>query len=108
MQSLMVKGKIKKIARDGDAWKVAISFPESYKPLTRNANCSGELEYSLYRIEGWTDETLDLHEVQVAAINPDTKEFKVVAGDSSLLPERVKTDILTAARDAMHDAEQRV
>jgi hypothetical protein len=87
------------------AWNVVLSFPDSVASLKRNQNIAGSLEYTLFKIQSWTDEPVDLNEVHLAAINTDTNEYKLVKGDDASVPERVQYEMLSEAREAMSEAE---
>jgi hypothetical protein len=86
-------------------WNVVISFPEAVAGYRKNITVAGPLDYVLYQIQGWTDEPVDLNEISLMAYNENTTEYKLVKGDDASVPERIQTEMLDTAREAMLDAE---
>lgn len=97
--------KVLKSYPNDNVWNVVISFPEAVEGLTVNANVAGPLDYLLYRIQGWTDEPVDLNELRLVAFNETTNEYKLVKADDETVPERVQSEMLSNAREAMLEAE---
>lgn len=90
---------------EDNVWNVVISFPEATEGLRNNTKVTGPLEYVLYQIQGWTDEPVDLNELRLVAFNENTNEYKLVKAEDETVPERVQSEMLSAAREAMLDAE---
>jgi hypothetical protein len=87
-------------------WNVVISYPEALEGMRNNAKVLGPLEYLLYQIQGWTDEPVDLNELRLMAFNEDSNEYKLIKADDESVPERVQYEMLSAAREAMLEAEE--
>lgn len=90
---------------DDKVWNVVISFPETLEGLRNNSKVAGPLDYLLYQIQGWTDEPVDLNELRLMAFNENTHEYKLVKADDESVPERVQSEMLSVAREAMLEAE---
>lgn len=107
MNSIIEKADIKvlKSYPKDKVWNVVITFPEVLAGYHNNSKVAGSLDYVLYRIQGWTDEPVDLNELRLSAFNMSTNEYKLVKGDDVSVPERTQTELLNAAREAMTDAE---
>jgi hypothetical protein len=97
--------KVLKAYAADKVWNVVISFPEELEGFKSNANLAGPLDYVLHQIQGWTDEPVDLNEIRLMAYNEDTREYKLVKADDESVPERVQSELLSAAREAMFEAE---
>lgn len=89
-------------------WNVVISFQSAAEGLRNNVNVANPLSYSVFRIEGWTDEPVDMNEVLLIAVNSSTEEYKVMAGDDESVPESVHMRMLSEARDIMFDVSERL
>lgn len=86
-------------------WNVVITFPDELDGFRSNINVKGSLDFALYQIQGWTDEPVDLNEMQLMAYNESKREYKLVKGDDEDVPENVQMELLSAAREAMLNAE---
>lgn len=100
--------KVLKSYPNDNVWNVVISFPEVVEGLKANPKITAPLDYLLYQIQGWTDEPVDLNELRLVAFNEDTNEYKLVKADDETVPERVQSEMLSAAREAMQEAENRL
>lgn len=98
--------KVLKGYPEDNVWNVVISFPEVLEEYTTNSKVAGPLDYVLYQIQGWTDEPVDLNELRLMAYNENTKEYKLIKGDDYSVPERVQSEMLSEARDAMLETEE--
>lgn len=108
MNSIAEKADIKvlKSYPKDKVWNVALSFPEVLAGYKSNSKVAGALDYSVYQIQGWTDEPVDLNEVRLMAFNMGTGEYKLVKGDDASVPERIQLEMLNEAREAMIEAEE--
>lgn len=82
-------------------WNVIITLPESIKGLKHNSNVSSPYDYSIYRIQSWTDETVDLNETMLVAANLKERQYKLLKGEDDSIPESVQVRMLAQARDIM-------
>lgn len=98
--------KVLKGYPEDSVWNVVISFPEVLEEYKNNSKVAGSLDYVLYQIQGWTDEPVDLNELRLMAYNESTKEYKLIKGDDYSVPERVQSEMLAEARDAMLETEE--
>lgn len=83
------------------AWHLAVSFPDIVAGLKNKEHVSAPVEHAIYRVQSWTDEPVDLHEVQIAAFNSVTKEYRLMKGDDDTLSEKVRAKTLTDSREIM-------
>lgn len=98
--------KVLKGYPEDKVWNVSISFPEILEGLEKTAKVTAPVEYSLYQIQGWTDEPVDLNELRLAVFNTETSEYKLSKGDDANVPERVQSEMLNTARDIMFDTTE--
>lgn len=100
------KVEILKALPQDKVWNVVIAFPGAAEGLQNDINVTAPLTYSLSRIEGWTDEPVDMNEVMLIAANNSAQKYKLVAGDDESVPDAVQTRLLSEARDIMFDVSE--